>query len=62
MNKAFKTNQMHKIKIRESIISHIRRDALLSCHIRVGEVMDLKDHTLRNEVIEKIESGEIVFS
>ena len=54
MNKAFKTNQLPKIRKRKRILYDMR--------LMAGHTCNFKDFHLAEEIMAKIESGEIVFS
>tara|TARA_R110000850_G_scaffold100316_4_gene207523 strand:- start:8814 stop:9005 length:192 start_codon:yes stop_codon:yes gene_type:complete len=63
MNKAFKTRQvLGHVSVVFYSIEKMKRNASMSCHVKVGEPIPLNDHPLKDEVFAKINSGEIVFS
>ena len=53
MNKAFKTNQLPKIRKRKQLESIMR--------IMAGHSCNFNDFHLKDEILEKIKSGEIIF-
>jgi hypothetical protein len=62
MNKAFKTNHTKKIQTQKEVLMDMKRRAFMSCHIKVGEPVSIHEHPLKDEILAKIRSGEVVFS
>ena len=54
MNKAFKTKQLHKIKAKK-LAKQIMK-------LHAGESCNFKDFYLADEILKRIEKGELVFS
>lgn len=63
MNKSFETRQfIGRVSDYNKVTELMKRQALESCHIKIGEPMLLKGHPLASEVFAKLLSGEVVAS
>ena len=62
MNKAFKTPRLQRKTIFQKQLERFKWLARQSSHYDIGAIVDLNHHPLRDEIIEKINNSEVVFS
>lgn len=62
MNKSFKTPRLQRKTIFQKQLDRFKWLARQSSHYDIGTIVDLNHHPLRDEIIEKINNNDVVFS